>query len=221
MALTKYNYNSFDVTPVASKAMAFNSGANGLTTVTEGDVVLIKTLTASSDSTLSFVDGTSDVVLDNTYPTYLFKFINIHPSAEAQFTFQGNVAGGSGYNETITSTAFQAFHTEADDVASTGYSTDNDQANGTAFQIISSVGGTQNDASLSGELWLLNPSSTTFVTHFMARTIEMYEDSAPGAIELHTAGYFNLTGAIDEIQFKMSSGNIDAGQIKLYGIKDS
>ena len=222
MALTKYNYNSFNVTPVASKAMGFNSGANGLTTVTEGDVVLIKTLTASSDSTLSFVDGTSDVVLDNTYPTYLFKFINIHPSAEAQFTFQGNVAGGSGYNETITSTAFQAYHTEDDtSAASTGYSTDNDQAQGTSFQIISSVGGTQNDASLSGELWLLNPSSTTFVTHFMARTIEMYEDSAPGAIELHTAGYFNLTGAIDEIQFKMSSGNIDAGQIKLYGIKDS
>ena len=187
-----------------------------------GTMKLLKTLTASSDSTLSFVDGTSDVVLDNTYPTYLFKFINIHPSAEAQFTFQGNVAGGSGYNETITSTAFQAYHTEDDtSVASSGYSTDNDQAQGTSFQIISSVGGTQNDASLSGELWLLNPSSTTFVTHFMARTIEMYEDSAPGAIELHTAGYFNLTGAIDEIQFKMSSGNIDAGQIKLYGIKDS
>ena len=222
MALTKYNYNSFNVTPVASKAMGFNSGANGLTTVTEGDVVLIKTLTASSDSTLSFVDGTSDVVLDNTYPTYLFKFINIHPSAEAQFTFQGNVAGGSGYNETITSTAFQAYHTEdGTSAASMGYSSDNDQANGTAFQIISSVGGTQNDASLSGELWLFNPSTTTFVKHFMARTIEMYEDSAPGAIELHTAGYFNLTGAIDEIQFKMSSGNIDAGQIKLYGIKDS
>ena len=222
MALTKFNYNSFDVTPVASKAMGFNSGANGLTTVTEGDIVLIKTETASSDSTLSFVDGTSDVVLDDTYPTYLFKFINIHPSAEAQFTFQGNVAGGSGYNETITSTAFQAYHTEDDtSAASTGYSTDNDQAQGTSFQIISSVGGTQNDASLSGELWLFNPSSTTFVTHFMARTIEMYEDSAPGAIKLHTAGYFNVTTAIDEIQFKMSSGNIDAGTIKLYGIKDS
>ena len=181
----------------------------------------IKTLTASSSATLSFVDGTSDVILDNTYPIYLFKFINIHPSAEARLTFQGNAAGGSGYNETITSTAFQAFHTEADDVASTGYSTDNDQANGTAFQIISSVGGTQNDASLSGELWLFNPSSTTFVKHFMARTIEMYEDASPGAIELHTAGYFNTTSAIDEIQFKMGSGNIDAGTIKLYGLKDS
>ena len=209
MALVKYNNNSLSAITAASGL------ANGAMT-------LIKEQTASSSANITFVHGTSDVVLDSTYPIYLFKFINIHPSAEAQFTFQGNVAGGSGYNETITSTAFQAYHTEDDtSVASSGYSTDNDQAQGTSFQIISSVGGTQNDASLSGELWLLNPSSTTFVTHFMARTIEMYEDSAPGAIELHTAGYFNLTGAIDEIQFKMSSGNIDAGQIKLYGIKDS
>ena len=208
-ALIKYNDQS------VSEITEIGAGA-------KDSMVLIKTETASSDSTLSFVDGTSDVVLDSTYPIYLFKFINIHPSAEARLTFQGNAAGGSGYNETITSTAFQAYHTEdGTSVASVGYSTDNDQGNGTAFQIISSVGGTQNDASLSGELWLFNPSTTTFVKHFMARTIEMYEDSAPGAIELHTAGYFNVTTAVDEIQFKMSSGNIDAGTIKLYGIKDS
>jgi len=208
MALVKYNNNSLSaITSVAS--------------MPSGAMTLIKEQTASSSATISFVDGTSDVVLDSTYPIYLFKFINIHPSAEARLTFQGNVAGGSGYNETITSTAFQAYHTEGDGTASMGYSTDNDQANGTAFQIISSVGGTQNDASLSGELWLFNPSSTTYVKHFMARTIEMYEDADPGAIELHTAGYFNLTGAVDEIQFKMDSGNIDAGTFKLYGIKDS
>ena len=204
MSLVKYNNNSLSA--VTS------------TGLTAGAMTLIKSQTASSSATLSFVDGTSDVILDNTYPIYLFKFINIHPSAEARLTFQGNAAGGSGYNETITSTAFQAFHTEADDVASTGYSTDNDQANGTAFQIISSVGGTQNDASLSGYLHLFAPSNTTFVKHFMARTIEMYEDASPGAIELHTAGYFNTTSAIDEIQFKMDSGNIDAGDICLYGI---
>ena len=208
MALVKYNNNSISAITAAAAIPA-------------GAMTLIKEVTASASATISFVDGTSDVVLDSTYPIYLFKFINIHPSAEARLTFQGNAAGGSGYNESITSTAFQAYHTEGDGTASMGYSGDNDQANGTAFQIISSVGGTQNDASLSGELYLFNPSSTTFVTHFMARTTEMYEDASVGAIELHTAGYFNLTGAIDEIQFKMGSGNIDAGQIKLYGIKDS
>ena len=184
-----------------------------------GTWVEIKSLTASSSSTLSFVDGTSDVVLDSTYPVYCFKWTDIHPQTDdVVFHFQGNAAGGSGYNETITSTAYQAYHTEANDVASTVYPTDNDQAQGTGFQIISSVGGVQNDASLSGFMYLFDPSDTTYQKHFLARTTEMYEDSAVGAIELHTAGYFNTTAAIDEIQFKMSSGNIDAGTIKLYGL---
>ena len=111
MALTKYNYNSFDVTPVASKAMGFNSSADGLTSISPSSMVLIKTLTASSSSTLSFVDGTSDVVLDNTYPIYKFVFINIHGATDdKKFMFQANAAGGSGYNETITTTNFQAYH---------------------------------------------------------------------------------------------------------------
>jgi len=181
--------------------------------VSGGAMNLLATQTASSSATLSFTSG-----IDDTYDKYVFKFINIHPSAEARLTFQANAAGGSGYNETITSTAFQALHWEDDSAAQIGYAGDNDQAQGTAFQIISSVGGIQNDASLSGYLTIYNPSDTTFVKHFMARTIEMYEDAAPGAIELHTAGYFNLTAAIDEIQFKMDSGNIDSGVIKLYGI---
>ena len=223
MALTKYNYNSFDVTPVASKAMGFNSGANGLTTVTEGDVVLIKTLTASSDSTLSFVDGTSDVVLDNTYPTYLFKFINIHPSAEAQFTFQGNVAGGSGYNETITSTFFVAYHDEGDTNANVVYDANYDQAQGTSFQHLGKEVGSDNDQGCSGSLTIYQPSSSTFAKHFIATT-QVYVAPTSGtdfSQQMFCAGYFNTTTALTRVQFKMSSGNIDAGQIKLYGIKDS
>ena len=114
MALTKYNYNSFNVTPVASKALAFNSGANGLTTAAEGSMVLIKTLTADGSGTsLSFVDGSSDVVLDNTYPTYLFKFINIHNQTSAKYlSFQVSTDTGSSYGVQITSTHFRAYHYE-------------------------------------------------------------------------------------------------------------
>ena len=219
MALTKYNYNSFDVTPVASKAMGFNSGANGLTTVTEGSMVLIKTLTASGDDTLEFEDGTDDVDLDNTYPIYVFKFINIHPSADnPSFSFQGNAAGGSGYNETMTSTFFETYHTEAGDATSFTYKTSGDQAQGTSFQEICKPTH-ENDNGVTGELWLFNPSSTTFVTHWMSKTQTINSDTY--SVNDFTAGYFNLTGAIDEIQFKMSTGNMDSGTIKLYGIKDS
>ena len=185
----------------------------------------IKTLTASSSSTLSFVDGSSDVVLDSTYPIYLFKFINIHPSASGeQLGFQGNAAGGSGYNETITSSVFQSFHREDDSSTALGYRTGDDQAQGTSFQKITNVIGDDVDQSCSGTLHLFNPSSTTFVKHFMS-TIQVYRSTGSSAeassVQHFSAGYFNTTSAIDEIQFKMGSGDIDAGTIKLYGLKDS
>ena len=184
----------------------------------------IKTLTASSSSTLSFVDGSDDVVLDSTYPIYLFKFINCHPSAVSQFSFQGNAAGGSGYNETITSSVFQSFHREDDSSTSLNYRTGDDQGQGTSFQVLTNNVGDDADQSFAGTLHLFNPSSTTFVKHFTSR-IQVYRSTGSSAeassVEAFTAGYFNTTAAIDEIQFKMSSGNIDAGTIKLYGIKDS
>ena len=219
MALTKYNYNSFDVTPVASKAMGFNSGANGLTSISPTSMVLIKTVTASTgDADISFVDGTSDVVLDNTYPVYLFKWINVHPSSDGwRLTFQGNAAGGSGYNETITSTHFKAQNNEAGTATAFAYQTGGDQAQGTGFQILAHEIGNDNDSCVSGSLHLFNPSSTTFVKHFMS-TVNLYAASNMSENKF-TAGYFNTTSAIDEIQFKMSSGDIDAGTISLYGIK--
>jgi len=179
----------------------------------------IKTLTASSDSTLSFVDGSSDVVLDSTYPIYLFKFINVHPASNSQrFTFQGNASGGSGFNETMTTTHFQAEHSEGG-TSDFRYRTASDQAQGTSFQAITQQVGNDNDECFSGSLTLFNPSSTTFVKHFISRCQE-YENSNYSQ-DVFTAGYFNTTSAIDEIQFKFESGNIDAGTIKLYGLKDS
>ena len=180
------------------------------------NMVFIKKLTASSSATLSFVDGASGVVLDDTYKEYVFTFKNIHPATNAAFfTFQANAAGGSGYNETITSTMFVAYHEEDGSDSGLAYSTSGDQANGTAFQQIAR--GTRNEAddNCSGSLTLFNPSSTTFVKHYIAsaNTVGTAESDV-----YHTGGYFNTTSAIDEIQFKMSSGNIDAGDICLYGI---
>ena len=185
-----------------------------------GEMRFIKKQTASSSSTISFVDGTSDVVLDNTYKEYMFTFNNIHPQTDSEeFTFQGNVAGGSGYNETITSTTFAAQHGESGSPTELSYDGSADQAQGTAFQWLSAhndVGGAEADESLSGYLHLFNPSNTTFVKHFIAVT--QYSGWESRSVNSYTAGYFNTTSAIDEIQFKMTSGNIDAGDICLYGI---
>ena len=222
MALTKFNYNSFDVTPVASKALAFNSDADGLTTAAEGSMVLIKTLTASSSATLSFVDGTDDVVLDNTYPTYLFKFINIHNQTDTEvFQFNGSDDDSShSYDVTKTSTFFRAYLNENGADGTVTYDANYDLAQGTGFQGLTAGDmGIDNDQSLSGEMWLFNPSSTTFVKHFFSRA--NYSHNSDLTVNSYSAGYFNTTADITAIQFKASSGNIDAGTIKLYGIKDS
>ena len=186
---------------------------------------LIKTLTASADSTLSFVDGTDDVVLDSTYPIYVFKGINIHPSASSELYFNGSDDTSShSYDISKTTTAFYTFHRE-DDGGSTGvnYVTSGDLANGTGFQVLQPAAqiGTDNDESMSGEMWLFSPSSTTFIKHFFGTNVHPTDDSDVYMEQNFIAGYFNTTAAITAIQFKMGSGNIDSGKIKLYGLKDS
>ena len=178
----------------------------------------IKTLTASSSSTLSFVNGSDDVVLDSTYPIYMFKYINCHPAtnnAEFSVNFRD---GSTDYDATKTTTVFEAYHSEDDSANGFSYQTGDDIAQGTGFQTISKNIGNDNDSGCSGELMLFNPSSTTFVKHFIGRSNKM-EVSVTG--DFLVAGYCNVTAAIDAVQFKMSSGNIDSGTIKLYGIKDS
>ena len=185
-----------------------------------GSMTLIKTLTASSDSTLSFVDGASDVVLDNTYRTYIFKFYNMHPSAnDAHFEFNLSTDSGSNYNVAKTSTFFLSTQSESASSTTLEYNGAFDLAQGTGFQDLMYDTGHDNDESCAGELWLFDPSSTTYVKHFMSRfhgyngyVVVSYADDA------FAAGYGNTTSAVDAIRFQFDSGDIDAGTIKLYGI---
>ena len=185
-----------------------------------GALKLIKEQTASSSASISFVDGTSDVVLDSTYRTYIFKFINIHPATNnAKFAFNLSIDGGSNYNVTKTTTMFRASHDEDDSGTSFGYVASQDLAQSTDFQNILQALGDNNDSSGSGELFLFSPSSTTFVKHFIARGGQMQENGK--ALDGYVAGYGNTTSAVDAVQFKMSSGNIDSGVIKMYGLSKS
>ena len=182
-----------------------------------GEMRFIKKQTASSSATISFVDGTSDVVLDDTYKEYLFTWNNIHPQTDdVDFKFQGNAAGGSGYNESITSTWFEAYHDEGDTGTSLAYNTSRDQANGTSFQFLHNKLGNDNDQCAAGYLRLFNPSSTTFVKHFISACTRISENNFTA--QQYIAGYFNTTTALTRVQFKFNSGNIDAGDICLYGI---
>jgi hypothetical protein len=182
-----------------------------------GEMIFIKKLTASASSDLSFVDGTSDVVLDDTYKEYVFTFNNMHASnTTVGFGFNGSIDTGSNYNVTKTTTNFNAYHNEADSATNLGYRTAEDLAQSTALQKFQQNWGTDNDQAGSGYLHLFNPSSTTFVKHFIGRVSNYHESDY--AIDCYVAGYFNTTSAVDAIQFAMSAGNIDSGDICLYGI---
>jgi len=182
-----------------------------------GSMTFIKKLTASSSATLSFVDGSDGVVLDDTYKEYVFTFNNIHPATDtAQFSFNMSIDTGSNYNVTKTTTYFRGFHSEDNSTASLAYQTGDDLAQSTNFQVLTGFLGNGNDESSSGTLHLFNPSSTTFVKNFIARNNEyIFNNSTRDSL---VAGYGNTTSAVDAIQFKMSAGNIDAGDICLYGI---
>ena len=182
--------------------------------VSGSSLVLISTVTASDSGTISFTSG-----IDSTYKEYIFKFINMHPSSNAgSNTFQFNMSAdsGSNYNVTKTSTHFRALHNEDDSAASIGYETAHDLAQGTGFQDISINVGGDDDECVSGTLHLFEPSSTTFIKHFIARSAP-YEYSNR-AFDCFAAGYGNTTSAVDAVQFKFSQNNMATGTIKLYGV---
>jgi hypothetical protein len=217
MALNKLKYNSLNLTPAANKAISFDSDADALeATLGGGAMTFIKKLTASSSSTLSFVDGTSSVVLDNTYKEYIFVGTNIHAASDGTVLTVGFRDGGSDYDATKTTTSFRVYHDEGDSQTAVAYVASQDLAQGTGFQPIIIDMGTDNDQSGCFILHLFNPSSTTFVKHFTS-TMQNYHN-ADLSNQLYVGGYCNVTAAIDGVQFKMSSGNIDAGTITLYGI---
>ena len=181
-----------------------------------GSMVFLSKQTASSSSTISFTSG-----IDSTYKEYLFTFKNIHPSAESVFSFQADTGTNTNYNQTITSTSFRAFHREDGGESGLGYITGGDQGQGTAFQHLmeSPQLGTNNDENLNGTLHIFDPSSSVYVKHFIARTLSQNDDSQPAYIlDGFFTGYFNTTTALTRFQFKFASGNIDAGDICLYGI---
>jgi hypothetical protein len=180
-----------------------------------GTLILLSTQTASASSSLSFTTG-----LNSTYDEYIFKFINIHPSADgATFDFNMSTDSGSNYNVTKTTTAFVAYHNEADTQNGLIYLPSYDLAQSTGFQNIAFGVGSDADQNLGGTLTLFNPASTTYVKHFISNLSELiYNDTQQNDF---VAGYGNTTSAVNAVRFQFSSGNIDDGIIKLYGVKKS
>ena len=182
--------------------------------LTDGNFTLLTTATASSSATLDFTSN-----INSTYNSYIFKYIDIHPASVAQLTVNFR-DGGSDFDATKTTAAFNPYHLEDDSAAAVIYREAWDLAQSTSDQIIAQELGNGNDESAAGYLHLFDPSNTTFVKHFIGVTNYYQQFGGTGPFGLYYAGYCNTTSAIDGVRFKMSSGNIDAGTIKMYGVGD-
>jgi hypothetical protein len=217
-SITRSLANNITTSGVILPAGITNASVSAVTSFANAanpaNLVLISTQTASASATISFTTG-----LDSTYDEYIFKYINVHGATDgAVLTFNLSTDSGSNYNVTKTTTFFQAFHAENDTSTSLTYDTNQDLAQSTNFQRIF-IGGNDADQNGCGTLTLFNPSSTTYVKHFISVNSGMQDNDF--AINTYVAGYGNTTSAVNAIQFKFSSGNIDDGIIKLYGVKKS
>ena len=180
--------------------------------ISGGSLNLISTQTASNSANLSITSG-----IDSTYKEYIFKFHNIHPVTDgADFTMNFSVDGGSNFNVTKTSSIFQSYQGEGGENPTLNYDDSRDLAQSTAYQVIMQDPGNANEESGSGTLHLFDPSNTTFVKHFISDIHE--HQGSDYAVRKFLAGYANTTSAINAIDFKFASGNIDSGVIKLYGV---
>ena len=193
-----------------------NDSVTGITVLANASdgITLISSQTASNSASLSFTTG-----IDSTYKAYKFVFVNIKPATDnVNFTFNMSTDSGSNYNVTKTSTVFKANANEAGNDTAFFYDTGIDLAQSTGFQVLTANGiGNASDKNLSGYLDLFNPSSTTYVKHFMMRNNSLI--SSDYTVDTYVAGYGNTTSAINAVRFQMASGNISAGTIYLYGIK--
>ena len=203
MSINVCNNNSM------SEITSLPSGVGG------GSLSLISTTTASSSSTVSIASG-----IDSTYKEYIVKFFDVHPATDNNTStnyFEVNFRDGStDYDATKTTTIFRAYHFEDNSTQALAYDTSHDLAQSTSFQRIAQGMGNDNDQCVAGVLHLFDPSSTTFVKHFICETNNIHADDA--SYRWNVAGYINTTTAIDGIQFKMTTGNIDSGTFKLYGV---
>ncbi len=219
-AIARAAANNITTSGVFTADAITNASVTGITVLANASdgITLISSQTASSSASLSFTSG-----LDSTYKAYKFVYVNIHGSIEdnsdgIEFNFNMSTDAGSNYNVTKTTTYFQSYHNEAGTDPVLSYSTAYDLAQSTAFQSLFAVAGaSDSDQSGSGSLILFNPSSTTYVKHFIASN--NYTTFHDYSINNFVSGYGNTTSAINAIQFKMSAGNIDAGTIYMYGIK--
>ena len=174
------------------------------------------TLLATNSDSTDVASITFNSGIDSTYKLYIFRFTDIDAveSGDNLFQFATNATDTADYNNIpFTSTFVTSELGEDNSGAAVAYDTGLDLAEGVAYQTLAENICIGADGSCVGTLWLFNPASTTYVTQFYARMLSNVDVSKQNFV----SGWMNDTTAIDDINFKISSGNMN-GTIKMYGV---
>jgi hypothetical protein len=175
---------------------------------------LIKTLNASSSSTIDFVNGVSGVVFDDTYDKYLVEFSTVKPATDdVELWLRVGTGGGPTYQTTSYRYAF----TLQSDVPATTNRGSNSAGQIILGQSSSSTAaiGNATGENASGRIFFPNPEATDFhtvnfqTTYFGANSVLF---AAAGG------GCWTQGTAVTALRFMMESGNIVSGRFSLYGM---
>ena len=188
-----------------------------------GQLILIKKQTASSDSTIDFVDGSGGVTFDSTYSTYIFQFEKVLPSASTpaviRLEFQATI-DGTNFDENISSVAWysQSYYTE-ESFGGPTLSSSLSQYNSTSMQAVAL--NTTAIAANSGSLTVFDPASSSDYKLVESQTLGTTDASAPShaMVQFSTAGIFMTDSALTGVRFQYNTGNIASGDITLFGLK--
>jgi hypothetical protein len=195
---------------------AFKAALMGTAGVSTADLVLLNTTTITSDT--DSVTWNSSVIT-STYSQYLIKCYITQPATDVvAFTGQLSIDNGSNFNVATTSTHFAPEHTES---AGQDFGRKADHEQDTGYITYAYRTGSGSDECLAMSMKLFNPSSTTYVKHFIIES-QMYDGGGSGggaSVTSYVAGYANTTTAINAMNLKFSSGNIANGIFKIWGVK--
>ena len=168
----------------------------------------ISETTISSDTTN--IDFTT---LSTDYKDFYFAIQNLHPANDEPRLYMRVFTGTGGSQAVVTSSSYGYAEIMRNETTVT------DNNNSSDHMRVSHQVGNANEESISSEVFLYNPHSTTFHKLVKAHTVLM---NLSGLVTIDNWGSkYAATTAVTGVRFFFQTGDIGSGKIAMYGRKRS